>query len=146
MRIPWANITDITGSAALTTCVNETAICENETHAETCPTVWKNATGISARTKSPVTRGAGCRFVAHKTHINNADAPSWKADKNQGAGKTFNIDLFKILNMILNAYHPRTYAPTRSCLAISTLSALFPSSELDAAPMFPVDAQMLVPR
>jgi hypothetical protein len=41
-------ITENTGSAALITCVNDTAILENETHAETWPTMWKNATGNTA--------------------------------------------------------------------------------------------------
>ena len=41
-------ITENTGSAALITCVNDTAIFENDTHAETCPTMWKNATGKTA--------------------------------------------------------------------------------------------------
>merc|ERR1712205_191057 len=41
-------ITENTGSAALITCVNDTAILENDTHAETWPTMWKNATGKTA--------------------------------------------------------------------------------------------------
>lgn len=41
-----------TGSAALMTCVKETAIWEKDTHAVMCPRRWKSATGTMAMMNS----------------------------------------------------------------------------------------------
>lgn len=55
-----------------TTWAKETAIWLKETQALTWPTVWKSATGSSARSRFQDTAGTGCSRVAHSTAMQAA--------------------------------------------------------------------------
>ena len=101
--------TENTGSAALITCVNDTAILLKLTHAETCPTVWKKATGATANRKTFDTTGFGWTFVAHTVNIHRLVAASCKVEINHGYGNTFKVDLLYTLKTMLKKYHRKKY-------------------------------------
>lgn len=50
--------------------------------------------------------------------MKRADAPNWNAEINHGAGKTLSMLLFRMLNMILNAYQPKIYKVTLRALSL----------------------------
>ena len=56
-----------TGSADFTTWLKLIAMRLKLTHADTWPTVWKKATGRSARMSAPSTRGTACSFVTQSS-------------------------------------------------------------------------------
>ncbi len=49
-------------------------------------TVWKSATGSSARKKPLSTFGTGCNRVIHRTHMNSPLAAAWSGAGGEGDG------------------------------------------------------------
>ena len=101
-------MTENTGSAALITCVNDTAILLKLTHAETCPTVWKKATGATANRKTFDTTGS-LDLRVYTVNIHRLVAASCKAEINHGYGNTFKVDLLYTLKTMLKKYHRKKY-------------------------------------
>mmetsp|Transcript_2608 Transcript_2608/g.6131 ORF Transcript_2608/g.6131 Transcript_2608/m.6131 type:complete len:147 (+) Transcript_2608:747-1187(+) len=98
-------ITENTGSAALTTCVNDTAILEKDTQADTWATVWNRATGARLNMSFGDTFGTGWSLRSHIPAIQITPEANWIVESSQGFGNMFSVLLFKMLKMMLKAYH-----------------------------------------